>query len=73
VGLRGLGGIFSVEVLPPYRRRGLGTALVSRAAKAAAASGAQHLAVNAAPQGAEFFKARGFNLVGRGKTFWMGL
>ncbi|MBJ2121390.1 GNAT family N-acetyltransferase [Arthrobacter sp. MSA 4-2] len=72
-GLRGLGGIFSLEVLPEYRHRGLGTALLSRAAKAAAASGARHLAVNAAPSGSEFFAARGFDLVGRGKTLWMAL
>ena len=72
-GLKGLGGIFSLEVLPAYRQRGLGTALLSRTAKAAAASGARHLAVNAAPSGSEFFAARGFDLVGRGKTFWMTL
>jgi N-acetylglutamate synthase-like GNAT family acetyltransferase len=72
-GLKGLGGIFSLEVLPEYRHRGLGTALVSRAAKAAAASGARNLAVNAAPSGSEFFASRGFDLVGRGKTLWMTL
>ncbi|WP_024477478.1 GNAT family N-acetyltransferase [Arthrobacter sp. CAL618] len=72
-GLRGLGGIFNMEVLQEYQRRGLGTALLSRLAKAAAASGAEHLALNATPQGYELYSQRGFELIGRGQTYWLQL
>ncbi|WP_026549845.1 GNAT family N-acetyltransferase [Arthrobacter sp. Br18] len=72
-GLEGLGGIFNMEVLPDYQRRGFGTALLSRAARAAAEAGARHLALNATPEGYAFYSQRGFTLVGRGKTHWLTL
>ncbi|NOJ61321.1 GNAT family N-acetyltransferase [Arthrobacter sp. 260] len=72
-GLKGLGGIFNMEVLPDYQRRGLGTALLSRLSSAAAASGAENLALNATPQGFELYSRRGFELIGRGQTYWLEL
>ena len=72
-GLEGLGGIHQLEVLPAYQRRGLATALLSAAARAAGEAGAVDLAVNATPQGYEFFSRRGFTLLGRGKTYVLGL
>ncbi|WP_051427315.1 GNAT family N-acetyltransferase [Arthrobacter sp. H20] len=72
-GLKGLGGIFAMEVLQEYQRRGLGTALLSRLSKAAAASGAEHLALNATPQGYELYSRRGFELIGRGQTYQLRL
>ncbi len=72
-GLKGLGGIYNLEVLPPHQRRGIGTALLSRCAQAAMASGAQHLALNATPEGSALCLERGFSLVGRGNTYWLEL
>ncbi|WP_051478506.1 GNAT family N-acetyltransferase [Arthrobacter sp. H5] len=72
-GLRGLGGIFNMEVLPEFQRRGLGTALLSKVGREAAAAGATHLALNATPQGYELYSRRGFDLIGRGQTYWLHL
>lgn len=70
---RCLGGIFNMEVLPEFQRRGLGTALLSAAAREAAAAGAQELALNATPEGYELYSRRGFELIGRGQTWWLSL
>jgi GNAT superfamily N-acetyltransferase len=67
------GGIFNMEVLPQFRRRGLGTALLSAVAQEAAAAGAQELALNATPEGYELYSRRGFELIGRGQTWWLRL
>ncbi|MPY11011.1 GNAT family N-acetyltransferase [Arthrobacter bussei] len=72
-GLRGLGGIQHLEVLPDHQRQGLATSLVATTARRAAAAGARDLAVNATPQGYQFFSRRGFTLLGRGKTFSLQL
>ncbi len=72
-GLRGLGGIHHLEVLPAHQRRGLATALLSAVARAAGEAGAAHLAVNATPEGYEFLSRRGFTLLGRGRTWLLGL
>ncbi|VDR31939.1 Uncharacterised protein [Arthrobacter agilis] len=72
-GLRGLGGIHHLEVLPDHQRQGLATSLVATTARRAAAAGALDLAVNATPQGSEFFARRGFTLLGRGKTISLPL
>jgi GNAT superfamily N-acetyltransferase len=60
-------------VLPAYQRRGLATALLSATARAAGEAGAVHLVVNATPQGYEFLSRRGFALLGRGRTYSLGL
>lgn len=72
-GLHRLGGIHHLEVLPAYQRQGLATALLSATARAAGEAGAEDLAVNATPQGYAFLSRRGFTLLGRGKTFVLGL
>ncbi|MBG6224862.1 GNAT superfamily N-acetyltransferase [Arthrobacter sp. CAN_A2] len=72
-GLTGLGGIHHLEVLPAYQRRGLATALLSATARAAGEAGAVDVAVNATPAGHAFFSRRGFVLLGRGKTYALGL
>lgn len=72
-GLRQLGGIHSLEVLPDYQRQGLATALLSAAARAAGEAGAVDLAVNATPEGYGFFARRGFTLLGRGRTYSLHL
>lgn len=68
-----LGGIFNMEVLPQYRRRGHGTALLAALAREAAAAGAGELALNATPEGYELYSQRGFGLIGRGQTWWLRL
>ena len=60
-------GIFSLAVGPSSRRRGYGTALLSRAAAVAASAGADTLVINAAPSGQDLCEARGFGLIGRGQ------
>lgn len=70
---RALGGIFNMEVLPQFRRRGLGTALLASTAQQAAAAGALELALNATPEGYELYSNRGFELIGRGQTWWLHL
>lgn len=73
LGLRNLGGIFNLEVLPQYRRHGLASALLSATARAAGDAGAVDLSVNANPEGYEFFSRRGFTLLGRGRTYSLRL
>ena len=68
-----LAGIFGLAVGPSSRRKGYGTALLSRAAAIAESAGADRLAINAAPSGAEFCAARGFELLGRGQYLSLDL
>ena len=69
-----VGGIFSLAVGTSSRRRGFGTALLSAAAATAEAAGAEHLVVNASANGGQdLCSARGFTLVGRGRTYSMAL
>lgn len=70
---RGLGGVFNMEVLPQYRRRGIGTALLAVVAQRAAEAGAKELALNATPEGYHLYSRRGFELIGRGQTYWLQL
>lgn len=72
-GLRGLGGIHHLEVLPDHQRRGLATALLSATARAAGAAGAVDLTLNTTAEGYEFFSRRGFSLLGRGRTYSLQL
>ncbi|MHA7180310.1 GNAT family N-acetyltransferase [Arthrobacter sp. MDB2-24] len=72
-GLRQLGGIHHLEVLPDDQRRGLGTALLSATARAAGDAGAVDLCVHATPEGYPFFARRGFTLLGRGRTYSLQL
>ncbi len=70
---RGLGGVFNMEVRPGFRRRGHGTAMLAALAREAAAAGARELALNATPEGFELYSRRGFELIGRGQTWWLQL
>ncbi|MCC3297797.1 GNAT family N-acetyltransferase [Arthrobacter caoxuetaonis] len=72
-GLSEVGGIFSLAVGASSRRRGFGTALLSSAAAAAEAAGAKDLIVNATAPGQDLCAARGFSLVGRGRTYTMAI
>lgn len=70
---RALGGIFNMEVQAAFRRQGVGTALLSAVARQAAAAGAEELALNATPEGYKLYLRRGFELIGRGHTWWLTL
>ena len=56
------------DVRPPFRRRGLGTALLQAVSAAAAAAGARHAVLNATP---ELYETCGFRQIGEGITWWL--
>lgn len=56
----GLGRVRRLFVARAWRRRGVGRALVERAAEAAAATGATRLVLRARPEAFSFFEALGF-------------
>ncbi len=72
-GTKHLAGIFDMEVAPEHRRTGLGTAMLNELAEAAFNAGAEHLLLNATPDGQRIFKKRGFDLIGKGQTWWLHL
>jgi GNAT superfamily N-acetyltransferase len=63
----GLAGIFDMAVWPPFRRRGLGTALVKAVS---VASGAQRAILNATREGKLLYETCGFRQIGEGITYW---
>ncbi|MFI6070730.1 GNAT family N-acetyltransferase [Actinoplanes sp. NPDC051343] len=67
VGNDGLAGIFDMAVWPPFRRRGLGTALLKAVS---VASGAHRAVLNATPEGKLLYETCGFRPVGEGITYW---
>jgi GNAT superfamily N-acetyltransferase len=67
---KAVAGIFDMAVSPDSRRTGLGTALLHRLAVTAAAAGAEHLVLNATPEGMRLYTACGFTLIGKGQTWW---
>lgn len=70
---KNLAGIFDMSVLPEHRRTGLGTALLDTLAEAAFDAGAEHLLLNATPEGQRLYKNYGFELIGKGQTWWYHL
>lgn len=66
-------GIFDLDVWPPYRRRGLGAALLHAVSAAAYDAGARTAVLSTTPQGAIVYRAQGFNRVGMGATWWLHL
>lgn len=67
---KNLAGIFDMVVDPEHRRTGLGTALLNSLAEAAFNAGAEHLLLNATPDGQRLYRNRGFELIGKGQTWW---
>jgi GNAT superfamily N-acetyltransferase len=70
---RDLAGIFDMAVWPPFRRQGLGTGLLYAVCAAARQAGARHAVLNATPEGALLYRARGFTQIGQGVTWWWHL
>ncbi|MHA7304722.1 GNAT family N-acetyltransferase [Arthrobacter sp. TMN-49] len=65
-----LAGIFDLAVESEYRRTGVGTSLLNKLSEAAFNAGAEHLLLNATPDGQRLFRTRGFELIGKGQTWW---
>jgi GNAT superfamily N-acetyltransferase len=65
-----LAGIFDMVVAPEHRRTGLGTELLNTLAEAAFNAGAEHLILNATPDGQRLYRQYGFELIGKGQTWW---
>lgn len=65
-----LAGVFDMDVWPPFRRQGLGRALLSAVCAAAAGAGAEHAVLNATPEGEALYRTCGFTPVGEGITWW---
>jgi GNAT superfamily N-acetyltransferase len=66
-----LAGIFDMAVWPPFRRRGLGTALLQAVSAAAGNAGAKHAVLNATPDGKKLYETCGFTQIGEGITWWL--
>ncbi|WP_207343947.1 GNAT family N-acetyltransferase [Arthrobacter sp. E3] len=69
-GTKHLAGIFDMVVAPEHRRKGMGTAMLNQLSEAAFNAGAEHLLLNATPDGQQLYKKRGFELIGKGQTWW---
>lgn len=65
-----IAGLYDMEVLPAFQRRGLGRELVGLLAAEAAARGARRLTLNATPVGAVLYASCGFRMLGAGRTWW---
>ncbi|MET4003771.1 MULTISPECIES: GNAT family N-acetyltransferase [Arthrobacter] len=72
-GAKHLAGIFDMIVAPEQRRTGLGTALLNTLSEAAFNAGAEHLLLNATPDGQRLYRKYGFELIGKGQTWWLHL
>ena len=70
-GTKHLAGIFDMVVAPEHRRKGMGTAMLNQLSEAAFNAGAEHLLLNATPDGQQLYKKRGFELIGKGQTWWL--
>ena len=69
-GAKHLAGIFDMAVEAEYRRTGLGTAMLNKLSEAAFNAGAEHLLLNATPDGQRLYRNYGFELIGKGQTWW---
>ncbi|HEY7253428.1 MAG TPA: GNAT family N-acetyltransferase [Gaiellaceae bacterium] len=67
----GIAGIFDMAVWEPFRRRGLGTALLQAVCAAAGAAGATRAVLNATPEGKKLYETCGFRQIGEGITWWL--
>jgi len=66
-------GIFDMAVWEPFRRRGLGSGLLTVVCAAARDAGARHAVLNATPEGKQLYSSCGFTQIGQGITWWLHL
>lgn len=69
----GLAGVFDMEVLESRQRQGLGTRILRALNARAQAEGAEILVLNSTPAGERLYRKHGFELIGRGQTYWLPL
>lgn len=72
-GAKHLAGIFDLHVNEENRRTGIGTSLVNKLSEVAFNAGAEHLLLHATPDGQQLFRSLGFDLIGKGQTWWYQL
>ncbi|KAM3413478.1 hypothetical protein BST61_g11600 [Cercospora zeina] len=65
-GVKGIGGLFDMEVNADHRRKGTGTALTTRAIQLAEAKGARYIYLNSTPEARNVYRKSGFESVGGG-------
>jgi len=69
-GNKHLAGVYDMSVEPEHRRTGLGTRMLEKLSETAFDAGAEHLLLNATPEGQRLFRDFGFELIGKGQTWW---
>ncbi len=70
-GSLGNAGIYNVGVLPAYRNRGIGKALVQTACQYAREKGYLYASLNANDMGRPVYEQLGFRIIGYGLTWWL--
>jgi GNAT superfamily N-acetyltransferase len=63
-------GVFDMQVWPRFRRRGMGTGLLSAVCAAARQAGASQAVLNATAEGKLLYSTCGFTQIGAGITWW---
>lgn len=69
----GLAGVFDMYVLESRQRQGLGSRVLRALADRARTEGVQTLLLNSTPAGERLYRSHGFELIGRGQTYWLHL
>lgn len=69
----GFAGVFDMSVLESRQRQGLGTRILRSLAARARDEGVQTLVLNSTPAGERLHRGHGFELIGRGQTYWLQL
>lgn len=69
----GLGGIFNMYVAQEHQRQGLGTRVLRALAARAQQESLDALVLNSTPAGERLYRSNGFELIGRGQTYWLHL
>ena len=68
---RRFAGIYDMGVVPDRRRRGIGRALTLAACRLARDRGCTHALLNATPEGELLYSTVGFEMIGKGRTWWL--
>jgi GNAT superfamily N-acetyltransferase len=67
----GIGGLFSMGVIPAARKQGIGTALAQVACELARHLGCHHVVLNATEMGEPVYRRVGFQSMGYGHTWYL--
>lgn len=68
-GVRGVAGVYDVEVDRAFQRRGIGRALTAMALEEARRRGYRHAVLNSTPAGEQLYRRLGFQSLGHGQTW----